>query len=457
MKHISDVLKMLLVFLIAMIAFYKCEAQGHNPPQRINAWYEFTGVTTDSVAGMPTTQTPVFYRRTGSYYWNTSDSNIYVWSGSQFLCATCVSNWDKVLSLGGHLTAHRNFSFRDSALIIDSSNLILKTAGADVPFTTPFTINNRDSSQGRVLQSFIQPNIYNTSPLSQNVPFTFNMQNVSNGDGTFNNVMGFGWNAFQSQSGANAFYYALEPDFVSGGVRYKEAHLQFDFPNGTDQVRLYSCTFQPRSGISTATGTWDFRSNTFTLSTPQNTPYFVSSPGQTTIQGNTPSISLIDNVSGANANFQNTNNVLELGTTPLIIFGNSGGKNLTLENFGGSNGQSAMTWQMDDGNQQFLQVTASASTNSQGARAFYLDRPYSSNSNPFVIYNSGNTGVGVCSGVTDNATIVLGVNSVSGGFAPPRMTTTQRLAIVSPAEGIHVYDITLHEGFYWNGSAWHNY
>lgn len=52
------------------------------------------------------------------------------------------------------------------------------------------------------------------------------------------------------------------------------------------------------------------------------------------------------------------------------------------------------------------------------------------------------------------ASAKLQVDSTTLGFLPPRMTTTQRNAIVSPAEGLMVYDTTLHHPFYHNGTVW---
>lgn len=46
------------------------------------------------------------------------------------------------------------------------------------------------------------------------------------------------------------------------------------------------------------------------------------------------------------------------------------------------------------------------------------------------------------------------VQSVTKGFLPPRMTTVQKLAIPSPAEGLEVYDLTLHKLCVFTGSVW---
>lgn len=49
---------------------------------------------------------------------------------------------------------------------------------------------------------------------------------------------------------------------------------------------------------------------------------------------------------------------------------------------------------------------------------------------------------------------MLDVKSISKGVLIPRMTTTQRIAIVSPATGLQVYDSDLNLLYYYNGSTW---
>lgn len=56
------------------------------------------------------------------------------------------------------------------------------------------------------------------------------------------------------------------------------------------------------------------------------------------------------------------------------------------------------------------------------------------------------TGGSVMVGTTTyNASAALNVSSTSKGFLPPRMTTTQRNAISSPAEGLVIYNTTTHK------------
>jgi len=52
------------------------------------------------------------------------------------------------------------------------------------------------------------------------------------------------------------------------------------------------------------------------------------------------------------------------------------------------------------------------------------------------------------------ASAALQVNSTSKGALLPRMTTTQRDAISSPAEGIEIYNITVHNKQFYNGTVW---
>ena len=50
----------------------------------------------------------------------------------------------------------------------------------------------------------------------------------------------------------------------------------------------------------------------------------------------------------------------------------------------------------------------------------------------------------------------LAVNGTSKGFLPPRMTTTQKNAIATPASGLVVYDTTTNKLCCYNGSTWND-
>jgi hypothetical protein len=55
---------------------------------------------------------------------------------------------------------------------------------------------------------------------------------------------------------------------------------------------------------------------------------------------------------------------------------------------------------------------------------------------------------------TDDPSAKLNVASTTAGFLPPRMTTTQKNAISSPAEGLIVYDNSLHKLYCYDGTTW---
>jgi hypothetical protein len=69
------------------------------------------------------------------------------------------------------------------------------------------------------------------------------------------------------------------------------------------------------------------------------------------------------------------------------------------------------------------------------------------------IFYSGSVGVGT---TTPNASALMDIASTTKGFLPPRMTTTQKNAIATPATGLQVYDTTLNQMSYYNGTTWTN-
>lgn len=53
-----------------------------------------------------------------------------------------------------------------------------------------------------------------------------------------------------------------------------------------------------------------------------------------------------------------------------------------------------------------------------------------------------------------HASAILDIESNNKGVLIPRLTSTERIAIVSPAQGLLVYDSSENQFYYWNGSAW---
>lgn len=78
-------------------------------------------------------------------------------------------------------------------------------------------------------------------------------------------------------------------------------------------------------------------------------------------------------------------------------------------------------------------------------------------SNNIEIKNADDTfGAGLSVGAALNASAILQADSTTKGFLPPRMTTTQKNAIATPAAGLVVYDNTTNKLQCYNGSTWND-
>ncbi|MBC7694530.1 MAG: tail fiber protein, partial [Burkholderiales bacterium] len=63
----------------------------------------------------------------------------------------------------------------------------------------------------------------------------------------------------------------------------------------------------------------------------------------------------------------------------------------------------------------------------------------------------GNVGVGT---TAPAPSAIVDITSTSAGFAMPRMTTVQRIAIAAPIAGLQVYDTNLKGFYYYDGTKW---
>ena len=70
------------------------------------------------------------------------------------------------------------------------------------------------------------------------------------------------------------------------------------------------------------------------------------------------------------------------------------------------------------------------------------------------IKNTAGTGNVAIGTATPSTSAKLDITSTTQGFLPPRMTTTEKDLISSPAAGLMVYDITLNQISYYNGAIW---
>ena len=93
------------------------------------------------------------------------------------------------------------------------------------------------------------------------------------------------------------------------------------------------------------------------------------------------------------------------------------------------------------------------SSTSAGMGMEFFVNPVGSGLSPtsaILIRNDGRVGLGGSA----NPSARLEVNSTTQGFLPPRMTTTQRNAISSPAAGLMIYNTSTNKLNFFNGSTW---
>jgi hypothetical protein len=111
------------------------------------------------------------------------------------------------------------------------------------------------------------------------------------------------------------------------------------------------------------------------------------------------------------------------------------------------------------GSEQFGRVTSAISqvlAIGTGDSSFYYPTIYATN----IFSNSPNVRIGNNGGAlasapsATTASAILELSSNTKGFLPPRMTTTEKNAIASPAAGLMVYDSTLNLISVYNGTIW---
>jgi hypothetical protein len=162
--------------------------------------------------------------------------------------------------------------------------------------------------------------------------------------------------------------------------------------------------------------------------------------GNTTIGNGTTSLSARLGIKGSGSTS---------ATTSLLVQNSAGTAALTVRDDGVV---SLNTLASLDGSgvvrfPQYLRTTGGNFTfkGSGGSDALYLSESLAQ----FVAPISFGTG-------SPNASACVDLTSTTKGFLPPRMTTTQKNAIASPAAGLVVYDSTTNKLQCYNGSTWND-
>jgi hypothetical protein len=88
-----------------------------------------------------------------------------------------------------------------------------------------------------------------------------------------------------------------------------------------------------------------------------------------------------------------------------------------------------------------------------GASARYKGEYYYHGTTSELLQWRGNEGISAGTS-TPNASAIMQAESTTKGFLPPRMTTAQRDAIATPAEGLVIYNTNTQVLNYYNGTVW---
>ena len=155
------------------------------------------------------------------------------------------------------------------------------------------------------------------------------------------------------------------------------------------------------------------------------------------------------------------------GTTSLLVQNSAGTNWLQVKDDGditnGANGSSELKFEISPVANKFFRLTrqstnvdfyagngGNAAIETSGGQPFSLIA-----SSAYLTLSNGGVSIGATLNTT-NTSAILDVTSTTKGFLPPRMTTTQKNNISSPAAGLVVYDSTTNKLCCYNGSTWND-
>ena len=144
-----------------------------------------------------------------------------------------------------------------------------------------------------------------------------------------------------------------------------------------------------------------------------------------------------------------------LTTGRLAFISNNSEKVSFLDNFVGI-GETAPTSRLQvKGSGSSSATTSLLVQNSSGAELMKVrDDGIVTFAGAIIAAGLSGSAYGLFGGEPYSPSVVLGAKSTTAGFLPPRMTTTQKNAISSPAEGLMVMDITTHKLCVYDGTSW---
>jgi hypothetical protein len=382
MKKKIIVTASLLLCIVGVVFAFNYFAQ--NPPQKVNNWYEYKALSSDSGLTIPSNYLSVingnFYVKPGAIVYNPSDSTLYQWTGHQLLPIKKAQNGltDSLgrILLGG--TLYKNTTI----------NTGLKTLFFTVPSaasTTPQIVMG--NSKGAVSHNGFDPPVLLSDSLSYigfNSPF-LEMSSVD-------------------YAGPN-------------GALFLNYQVAADSPQFNERI------FTPT--VQAATFALDL--NGSPTANPFTSAYDIFFYGD--LSGN-------QGFGMKGANFA------EFHNGPCCFLSAPYGT----------------VWKIDSANNMIIGPAKDTPTLTGFGIGYAVPygrldiRPSPNNKSRIGVFEQDPTDTSKF-----NGTLTIGQLATGSLKILAKYTTTQKLAIVSPTEGQLVYDVTLHQMSYYNGTTWTNF
>jgi len=183
--------------------------------------------------------------------------------------------------------------------------------------------------------------------------------------------------------------------------------------------------------------------------------------GDEALQGNSSGV--WSTAVGSQAMYNNTTGQYNIAIGGQSLFNNTVGVNntaigyqalswVTTGNYNVAVGDNAGSNISYDAKSGGVFIGHNAGSNEISSNKLYIAN---SSSTPLIYGNFSNPNVSINSGATaDTISAVLSMRSTTKGLLLPRMTTTQMNSIISPAEGLSIWNTTTHFRNFYNGTKW---
>ena len=444
-----------IAFMALLFLIQKC-SNAQNPPQKVNSYYQFKGVIGDSSNTIPFVQPSLFYRNLGSLWLNTIDSSFNYWTGTRWIHLTVnngLSDSAHTFQLGEPVGQSGSPARLYSRRSIPTNGFMLSWLDS--------VENSSTKSSVRLWDTTVTPNTGSRIPLKmiQNNPVgLFDWKQPYNYGVTYHTPLRPG-TGNQRPGAFNSGYASA----VSGDSMPDNVYQLFGYNTNANGNRTDTSEASARVSFETNfAGVIDGFGLDFEYHDPEVTLFngtifrtdskyinkktgycfdqsFVDDHEYWSVKTNAIYAQIVASNSGQAPNFN--------------LYGTTGFASNGAINFNSSNGTS--THLVSNDNNLFIgnnTNTIDFTLNGNGD----LSLNQSNSLNPST-WHSTLIGMDSTGHTLPAASAQLEIQSVHKGYLGPRMTTIQKLAISSPAEGLEVYDLTLHQKSYFNGTTWINF